>query len=85
MIATKKISFGCDNAFKKINTVTLQLEGKANVLLNGRYEVLVDNSELCPVKLTPGICGINLLDIRVTSDSPISLGSADIKYTQLSH
>lgn len=87
-VRTNKISFGCETGFKKIDKVFLNINTKkATIRLNDRLEAVIcrhaDEDECKSVKITPGLCGINFLDITVESDTGFSLKSIDIKYTEL--
>ena len=83
-LRTKKLALGCDNVFKKVDFITLNLKGAGKVCENGRYTARFKESEKAsPFKLIPGICETNTVDFSVCSQSPISLGSADIGYTEL--
>ncbi len=83
-LRTKKLALGCDNAFKKVDFITLSLKGEGKVCVNGRYTAkFKGNEKALPFKLTPGLCETNTLYLSVSSQSPISLGSADIGYTEL--
>ncbi len=83
-LRTKKLSLGCDNVFKKVDSITLNLTGEGKVCVNGRYTARFrENEKALPFKLTPGLCETNTVDISVSTQSPISLGSALIGYTEL--
>ncbi len=85
LISTSKLSLGCDNSLKKLDKVILRLKGEATVRINDRFsaDVKSDAEDFSSIALTTGICGIDLTNIEITSNSPLSLGSADIKYTSL--
>ncbi len=82
---TKKLSFGCDNAFKKLDYVTVNFSGEANVIINDRLEAkLKSNGNSAPFKITPAIFPLSLMDITFASDSSFSVGSIDVGYTLMS-
>ncbi len=86
-LRTGKLSLGCDNCFKKVDFVNLQLKGNnVNVLINSRIEAKITHlreDEFSLIRLTPGLCRINLLDVAFSGAAPFGLGSADLKYTAL--
>jgi hypothetical protein len=83
-LRTKKSALGCDNSFKKVDFITLNLKGEGKVCVNGRYTArFKSNEKALPFKLTLGLCETTAVDFSVCSQSPISLGSADIGYTEL--
>ncbi len=84
---TGKLDFGCDNTFKRVDEIRLQLKGNdTKIMVNDRIEARV--SRLSPeafglIRLTPGLCRINAVDIAFWGAAPIKLGSIDINYTAL--
>lgn len=87
-IRTGKIALGCSNTFKKIDAVLLNIKTqRADIRINDRLEAEIcrhqDGDIYKPVKLLSGLCGVDAIDITVESESGFSLGSVDIKYTQL--
>lgn len=83
-LKTKKLALGCDNGFKKVDFVTLNIKGECKICVNGRYLAkATERKTAVPLKLTPVLCQTNTVDISVSSQSDISLGSIDIGYTEL--
>ncbi len=86
LVRTKKLSLGCDNSLKKLDFVTVNLKGDINVSINDRLVTRIkssDSTSPTPFKITPALCGINLIDISFSSSDFLSLGSIDIGYTVL--
>lgn len=87
-LRTKKISLGCANVLKKLENVILRLKTKKSVIrindrLEGRFCKHKGEDTFETVTLSPGLCGINELDISVEADAPLSLQEIDIRFTEL--
>ncbi len=83
-LRTEKFGLGCDNTFKKVDFVTLNIKGECKICINGRYLAKAKQcANAVPLRLTPVLCETNTVDISVSSQTAISLGSIDIGYTEL--
>ncbi|MBQ6848130.1 MAG: hypothetical protein IJO62_04380 [Clostridia bacterium] len=84
-IKTEKLSLGCDNFFKKLDSIIIRLRGNAKLRVNDRFETEIGSakSDFESITVRTGICDTELVDIELSSLAPVSLGSIDIKYTSL--
>ncbi len=84
LLRTNRLSLSCDNSFKKIDEIVMSLKGKAEITVNDRLQTFCKrNDELATVTLRTGLCDINTVDIAVSCNAPLRIGSIDIKYINL--
>ena len=85
---TNKINFGCNNSLKKVDMISLELQTtRSNIRINDRLEAVICHHQTeslsKTVKMYPGLCGVNGINISLETDKGFKLGNIDISYTQL--